>query len=212
MMTRNAWMRARNVALTGVAFAAAQTASASFILSDFVTTDEGWTSNVDSWQESAPRAGNDTGYLVASGDGTITPEAWAAPKFLGDQRAAVGGTFSFLANVIDPQLAHNLTRYTASVTLYSGADSITFAFAPTRDLVRTWGSFEVDLTASAWGVSTGEFNGIMSNLTGISLMLASDSTFAPFDVGFDQVMLTPTPGAAMLLGLAAPALLRRRRS
>ena len=136
-MTRTAWMRARTIALTGLALSAAHSASAGFILSDFTVADDGWTSNVDCWQSGAPRAGNATGWLQVSGDGSITPEAWASSSFLGDQSHARGGSFSFLANVVEPQLAHSLDRYIATVTFVSGADSVTFDFAPDRNLVRT---------------------------------------------------------------------------
>lgn len=210
MTTSNAWMRARILALTGLAFAAAQSASAAFIMSEFAADDEGWTSNVDAEQTSEPRAGNDTGYLLISGNGAITPEAWAASKFLGDKSFAIGGEFSFLANVVDPPLAHSLTTYTASLTLISGGDSVTVNFEPRRDLVRTWGEYSVELTASAWGLTNGQFSAIMSNLTDIRLAVTS-STGAPVDLGFDNIAMTPTPGAAALMLIAGPALLRRRR-
>lgn len=210
-MTRTAWMRARTIALTGLALTAAHSASAGFILSDFTVADDGWTSNVDCWQTGAPRAGNNSGWLQVSGDGSVTPEAWAAPQFLGDQSHARGGTFSFIANVVDSQLAHSLDQYIATVTLFSGADSVSFEFAPTRTLVRNWESFEVDMTAAAWGLSQGEFNSFLANLTGLTVAIDTANGLHPLDVGFDDFALTPTPGAAMLLGLAAPALLRRRR-
>jgi hypothetical protein len=210
-MTRTAWMRARTIALTGLALTAAHSASAGFILSDFSAADDGWTSNVDCWQTGAPRAGNASGWLQVSGDGSITPEAWASSSFLGDQSHARGGTFSFLANVVEPQLSHSLDRYIASVTFFSGADSVTIDFAPIRDLVRSWGLFEVDMTAAAFGMGNGEFSDFIGDLTGITISLDTENGATPFDVGFDEIILTPTPGAAMLLGLAAPALLRRRR-
>ena len=212
MNNRNAWMRARTLAVTGLALAAAQTASAAFIMSEFADSDEGWSSNVDSWQTDAPRAGNDTGYLLISGNGAITPEAWAAPKFLGDQSQALGGTFSFIANVVDPVLAHSQAMYTASVTFFSGADSVTIDFAPRRDLVRNWGFFEVELTAAGMGISNSELTSLLGDLTDIRLSMTNNLGSAPVDIGFDNIALTPTPGAAALLMLAAPAMLRRRRA
>ena len=204
-------MRARTIALTGLALTAAHSASAGFILSDFTVADDGWTSNVDCWQTGAPRAGNSSGWLNVSGDGSVTPEAWASSSFLGDQSHARNGTFSFLANVVEPQLAHSLDRYIATVTFASGADEVTFEFAPRRDLVRNWSEFEVDLNAAAFGMSNGDFNAFLSNLSAITISLDTENGFTPLDIGFDDIMMTPTPGAAMLLGLAAPALLRRRR-
>ncbi len=210
-MTRFAWTTARTALVAGAALAASQASLGAIIMSDFAADEDGWSANLPSAQSAQPHAGNATGYFMVMGSGAVTPQAFAAAKFLGNQSHAMGGTFSFDVNVVETQLAHSAANYFARVTIVGSSGSATYDFAPVGNMARFWQHHEIEMSAAAWGLTNGQFSALVSDIQSIGISVINVGGFPPVEVGYDNVMITPTPGAAALLAIGLPAALRRRR-
>lgn len=199
------------VVAAGFAVAAAPAATAA-ILSDFDVSGDGWSALVgaDSY---SPSGGNPSGHLRVDNDGAADPSIAAPAKFLGDQSSSDGGAITIDARLFRAQISHPAMAFHLRLELENGdGDTATIDLPSATNLARQWITFVAPLDAGAWGVSQSMWTGILADVVAFSITFTSNAEPPPLAVGFDNILMTPTPGAAALLALALPLALPRSRA
>lgn len=217
---RAMWMFATGASI--IATLAISASADAAIMSDFATDDDGWVAMEGTAQWAAAPGG---GYLLLTGDGGAFTEAAAPSKFIDSLFMYRNGTISLDARVFTPQPGSDplhpsdgppqfVVRVTIDAAGYEdGPSSAYIDLAGSPDMTRLWQSFIAPMTAGAWGLTNGEWNALLLNATGMRISIIGPNILPPYEVGFDNVMLVPTPGgAALAAGALALCVVRRRRA
>ncbi|SEM14403.1 Laminin B (Domain IV) [Syntrophus gentianae] len=173
---------------------------------------QGWTTvndaNFNGWQSSG---GNPDGYIKATDKGYGSTWYFVSPS-LGDMSSYKGGTLSY-----DINLMYKSGSYfdNDEVIIKSGSSSMSWAPTTAHEPgTNTWTTYSVDLTSANFVVSSGTFDGILSNVTAICIR---GEYISGGDIeGLDNVKMTsapvPLPLPILFLGsgLAGLAALRTR--
>lgn len=181
--------------------------------STFDTNIDGWTANTPdtSW---ASTDGNPGGYLrfVDNTAGLALVEA--PSKFLGDWSALNGvGSITYDHKIFDTGSIINFGPYGARVFGPGGAASWNGA-TPTGPT--GWVTQTVALNAANWTVTSGTWNGLLSNVTDFQIVieLVGNPTLPGDITGLDNVAVVipePETYAMLALGLGVLAVARLRR-
>jgi hypothetical protein len=160
------------------------------IISTFDNDNEGWTNEGGPGQlYYHPTGGNPDGFIEFEDLGAGTGTLVAPAKFLGDLTAYKTGTFSFdLKNTVSNG-QHILITY-GTIRIMSEEDTVFH-----RDIVDTvylpeWTSFSVPFTADEWGVTTQEWDSLLSNVVDIRILI-DPQPYHQDRAGLDNFSISP---------------------
>ncbi len=199
------------------------------VVSTFNTGDEGWSvvsfgdlSNnnytvIGTYAATYSATGGNPGGYISALDPDGGDFTFAAPaKFLGNESAAVGTTFSYDLNYLDT------VNYQTTDVMFVGANGERLLWESNPPFVPTpaFATVSVVLSPSAqWHVNTttgalataADFQTVFGNLAG--LYIRGEYASGPDNTGLDNVSLVPEPGTWALLAIAGVALVgvNRRR-
>lgn len=182
------------------------------IISNFNSSSEGWTSshNVCSFN---PNAGNPPGDLDC-GVQITGPTLTAPAKFLGNDSAASGNTFSF-------DIFNHLSNVGLTIDLFGNGEGIMYQIGSVAPSF-SWTHETVPLTAGSWTAlnsiakpSAAGFQAILGDLTGIQVVTSiptfSDLAFDNFDLAGPTPVPEPSAFLPLSLALALLAIGAKRR-
>lgn len=201
-------------AVIGCLACCAGAAAGQIAVSTFDTDADGW----QAWSGDGgfyevdwiANGGNPGGYIEEIDPDNGATYFWAPDKFTGDQSAAFGGTLSYdishsgNGNISDPY----------DVILWGDGPTLVWDMqAPPVDV---WTNVVITLDASDNWMTGGRQatnEEIMQALAGLEDLAILGEFLTNVDTHrLDNVILTPAPGAAALVGIGLLALSRRRRS
>lgn len=191
--------------------------------STFDSDAEGWIGNPGQGALTyVATGGNPDGHIRitdigAGSNNGFASGALAGPAWLGDLSAFDGGTFSIdLATFIG---STGTFSSFGTLILFNGATSVSADIVPIVPAAGTgWQTFSAVFGAATFGVSQGDWLGVLGNVTLIGF--ATDGFDGADTIGIDNVTLSskqvstiPLPAGAVLLvsALAGLAALRRRK-
>ena len=164
---------------------------ASAIKSTFDADLDGWTTDETGPFQQNGTGGNPDGYLFIDNDeGANNAHIFAPSKFLDDVSAFDGGTLSFDGNLLNSEgnFYSGADDY-GTVTIQGQFASATFDLLPggATPPVNSWETYSVALDSATWGVTPGEWNGILSNV--LSLQLSVEAQFGEEAHGIDNFQI-----------------------
>jgi len=155
--------------------------------------------------------GNPDGYIKATDKGYGSTWYFVSPS-LGDMSSYKGGTLSYDIKFISRSGSYFDND---EVIIKNGSSSMSWAPAAVHQpALNTWTTYSVDLTSANFVVSSGTFDGILSNVT--VLWIRGEYVSGGDSEGLDNVKLPPAPVPLPLpilflgSGLAGLAALRGR--
>jgi hypothetical protein len=159
---------------------------ATTITSTFDTDLDGWTTNPQGTIAFVATGGNPDGYLEETDAGSTGNMHVTAPnKFLGDLTGA--DTLSVDIRVLATP-TNVVSAFGVLTFLNSGAGlSMTLDLGAPSTL---WTNYATPLSAGAFGVTASTFSTIMSNVTGITLILEADKDVHTEKVGMDNFTIS----------------------
>ncbi len=134
-------------------------------------------------------------------------KANAPAKFLNSISAYDGGTFSFDVYVFSSGTFDNSGFGTVRLIGPGGTASLDFAAA--NPAAHVWTTYSKPFAAADWGVSQATWSAILADVDSFTIELEAMS--GDDSAGVDNVTLTPEPTASLLLAIAGPFLMRRKR-
>ena len=187
-------------------------ASAATLKSTFDAGTEGWTLSGGTLSHQAT-GGNPDGYLRMTDTASTTMTLSAPNSFLGvplKDGGTIGFDFRFFTAPGTPVTGGG------TVTLFSGSASASRDLIPGNP-INNWVNYSATLTAANWGVSQSVWDGILANVTGITINVEARNGLSE-QTGLDnfsvETAVIPLPAGLPLmagaLGLAW-GLSRRRR-
>jgi hypothetical protein len=190
-------------------------AGATTITSTFDTDLDGWTTNPQGTLAFVAAGGTPNGYLEEIDNSSGGNMHVIAPaKFLGDLTG-----FS--------NLSVDIRAYATPATIRAAFGTLTFvngALSISLDLgdpSTVWTNYATSLNAAAFGVSAVTYGAVMSNVTGVTLILETDKDSDTEAVGMDNFTISdlsgagvPEPASFGLLGsaLTLGAYIRKKRA